>query len=579
MFTQSTTGRIIHYLCIATFIVFAIGVLALSQDLFYTVHERSEFLPGSTFFRFQFSQPFGCMQYVGAWLTQFFYHPALGSTILFMLWVLVFAVGCKAYALKGTASSLMLLPVACLLTSVVDLGYWVYIFTYNGYFFSQSLAYLISLFLVWIARSTPRKWHLAFYFLGFCLYPILGWYAMLFIVSLILAARPGWQEWMGGLLLLFAAHFWHALLYSHLKLETVLFAGFPHILNNVDASPRLSAPFYLLATLALLIPLCGRFLQRSYVPLISASAGVLFALSLFYRDSTYTTQMRMVRHAEDNDWSQVLQIADTCTCPTATMVMLKNIALTHQGGLLETSFKSGNKTYPLHNPDTLHVTMLEIASPVICYNYGLMNEGFRLAFECAVQTGFSPYYLKMLASCAHANGEEILAQRYIANLQAHPFYHDWQPEPVSADVQKLQQCYTDELTGVDNTELYIVNYLSRWINTPSRDASEQALFYSMIRCDSRRFWAALRHYVSLHPDENFPEHAQEAYILYMDKAPEEKRIMLPVNEEVYDRYEAFWFAIDNLLKAGYNQQQIERKLRPEYGDTYWYYNIFARKSY
>ena len=99
----------------------------------------------------------------------------------------------------------------------------------------------------------------------------------------------------------------------------------------------------------------------------------------------------------------------------------------------------------------------------------------------------------------------------------------------------------------------------------------------MIRRDSGCFWASLRRYVKLHPNESFPLHAQEAYILYMDKSPEEKRMMLPVEQHVYDRYKQFWEALESLVKAGTKQEKIGEKMRSQWADTYWYYNIFGRK--
>ena len=50
------------------------------------------------------SKPFGLMQYVGAWLTQLFHYPALGSAVLAAIWILIFYVGTKALRLQGKAS-------------------------------------------------------------------------------------------------------------------------------------------------------------------------------------------------------------------------------------------------------------------------------------------------------------------------------------------------------------------------------------------------------------------------------------------------------------------------------------------
>ena len=249
----------------------------------------------------------------------------------------------------------------------------------------------------------------------------------------------------------------------------------------------------------------------------------------------------------------------------------------HEGGLLDCSFKMGNDGVEITNPDSLHVSLLDIASPLVYYNYGMINEAIRLNFENAIQAGFSPFYLKMLSRCALATGDKKLQERYTTLLHHLPFYGNWQPAPVNEKVKELQKCYPDELTGVENSESYIINGISLWSETDSKVASEQALFYSMIRCDSRRFWLSLRNYVKLHMDEEFPLHAQEAYILFMDKAREEKRIMLPVEENTYNRYKQFWSILEDKAKSGMTLEKVGEEMRGEWGDTYWWYNIFGKK--
>jgi hypothetical protein len=80
-------------------------------------------------------------------------------------------------------------------------------------------------------------------------------------------------------------------------------------------------------------------------------------------------------------------------------------------------------------------------------------------------------------------------------------------------------------------------------------------------------------------NEEFPVHAQEAYILFMDKAPEEKRMMIPVNQDIFNRYKQFWEALETQVKPGMTIDQAGEMVREEYGDTYWWYNIFGRKMF
>ena len=592
MINKSKVSDAVLFVSLLAFISFTVYILYINLEVLYTAHDRSEFIFGTPFFHTLLSKPFGLMQYVGAWLTQLCYRPSLGASVMMVIWTLIFCVGVKAFRLEektagwrisgNSASALMLLPVACLIVSVVDMGYWIYISTIRGYWFSQSVGYLVMLLLLWAARCTPRKWHFVWYLIAVCIYPVLGWFALLFFLCLALSEKPTWRELIGAALLLFTASIWHTQFYSNLKFDDVVLAGFPRFDTPSDSSPQLSYPFWALGIVSVLISLCGRYLAKApkvawFVPVLSAVAGIAFILSFKYQDKNYIDEMRMVRLASNDNWKEVLKIAEENKRPTSTMVFLKNIALMNEGGLLDRSFKLSNDAANINNPDTLHVTLLDIASPLVYYNYGMMNEAIRLNFENAIQAGFSPFYLKMLTRCALAVGDKKLVERCTTILHHRPFYGDWQPAPVTEKIKALQKSYPDELTGVENSDSYLVNGISLWYESDSKVASEQALFYAMLRCDSRRFWASLRNYVKLHMNEQFPLHAMEAYILFMDKAPEEKRMMLPVEQSVYDRYKKFWSTMESFAKPGMTLEKVGEEMRQEFGDTYWWYNIFGRK--
>ena len=327
MNTKNKISSIVLYVSLLAFVLFAVYILYINQEVFYTAHDRSEFIFGTPFFNRLLSKPFGLMQYVGAWLTQLFYYPAFGSAVLVAIWALIFLVGIKAFRLQGSASALMLLPVACLLTSVVDLGYWIYVSTIRGYWFSQSVGYLVMLLLLWAARCTPRQWHLVWYLLGVCLYPVLGWFALLFVLCLVVAEKPTWREFLAIVLLIFTAYIWHTQYYSNLRADAVVMAGLPRFITPSDNTPHLSYPFWVLGIVSVLIPLCSKYLSRWFVPVLCAAAGIAFTWSLMYQDQNYLDEMRMVRYAEDDNWKEVLQIVEENPKPTTTMVMLKNVAL------------------------------------------------------------------------------------------------------------------------------------------------------------------------------------------------------------------------------------------------------------
>lgn len=578
--SKDKISTLVLYASLLAFIVFTGYILHVNQEVLYTAHDRSEFLVGAPFFDALLSKPFGLLQYVGAWLTQLFYSPLVGAGVLLAIWILIFLAGAKAFRLTGCSKAFMLLPIACLLTSVIDLGYWIYIFSIRGYWFSQSVGYLAMMLLLWAARCTPRRWHLVWYVLGFCLYPVLGWFALLFVLCLAISDKLTWREILAVVIVLFTASIWRALLYSNMRLDDVMLAGLPRFVTPVESNMRPSIPFYVLGGVSLLIPLCGRYLDKWFAPALCAVVGIAFTWSLMYSDKNYLDEMRMIRLAEDDNWKEVVSVAANNTTPTPTMVMLKNIALMNDGGLLDRSFKLGNNAVNASNPDSLHVSLLNTAAPLVCYNYGMMNEAIRLSYENAVSTGFSPFYIKMIARCANATGEKKLVERFTRMLQSYMLEANWQPSVPTAKVKSLHNAITDGAYGVENNcERYVIDNLSLMADTTNKDVSEQALFYSMMRRDSGRFWTSIRKYVKSHMDETFPRHAMEAYIMYMDKAPEEKKIMLPVEQEVYDRYKQFWSTLDGHLKNGVDTKDISAKMRAAFGDTYWYYNIFGRNLY
>jgi len=56
-------------------------------------------------------------------------------------------------------------------------------------------------------------------------------------------------------------------------------------------------------------------------------------------------------------------------------------------------------------------------------------------------------------------------------------------------------------------------------------------------------------------------------------------MIAPVSEEIFNRYNAFWETLGDLVQSGMSKEQVSKEMKPEFGDTYWYYNIFSRRVY
>ena len=53
--------------------------------------------------------------------------------------------------------------------------------------------------------------------------------------------------------------------------------------------------------------------------------------------------------------------------------------------------------------------------------------------------------------------------------------------------------------------------------------------------------------------------------------------MLPVEQSVYERYKQFWASLESKAKPGMTLEKIGEEMRKDFGDTYWWYNVFGRK--
>lgn len=581
---------------IVALIAFAVYVLTgMYPDVLITAQDRNIYSGDSLFFSEQIARPFGLLQYVGAFMTQFFYYPALGASILIVIWVAISFVGIKAFRLQGMWRALMIVPVACLLASIVDLGYWIYCLNICGYWFSQSVGILCLLLLLWAANTTPRRFRMAWYVVvGFAAFPVFGWLSYLFTICLALSqfgkdgnrkTTPTWIDSTGIILAVVAPLIFRALLYRGILFEDITDAGFPFFKTSTNISMRPSIPFFILTGVTIFLSL-GRILPAmkkvpaslSYLVVGVASAyGVWTSI---FKDDNYIYEMQMTQASMNDDWKGVISIAEEAKQPSRTMVMLKNVALMNTGELGERSFELSNDGAEINSADTLDVNIMQIASGVVYYNYGKINYAMRWCMEFSVQYGFSPYHMKILARCAEITGEKELSKRYTERLNGLLFYRDWKPSPASPAVKELYSAFPDALDTDENScERYLISILSRSNKEDSKLVSELAVFYSMILRDPGRFAYALYNYARLNKTEYIPREYEEAYCLFVDKNPGKFPYRIKISQETMERYKSFWDNGNRYAEYGYGEEGIKEALRDEYGDTYWWFNAFGRNMY
>ncbi|MCQ2220628.1 MAG: DUF6057 family protein [Prevotella sp.] len=579
------------------------------SDMLFTAQDRSEFVASCMFFSDCMARPFGLMQYLGSFLTQFFYIPTLGASILIAIWITCYAAGIKAFNISARWAPLFLLPLACLLASIVDVGYWIYCYQANGYWFSQSLAFLIMLLLLWAFRCTPWKWQGIWYFVAALLFPLIGWTAMLMSACMLimqggryitekrkdLFSRSQLISALGILFIIFSPMIWRNLLYPGIIDSVVINGGFPWFENSTVESTRPVIPFFILIGLTLLFSAFtynnimwdkNKLIAKLHINHIFVTVVMLVISSygvwkLMYKDYNFQAEMRMTQAAMEDDWQSVLEEAIAAERPSRTMVMLKNIALGNTGELGSKSFvMNGNDGININNIDSLNMNIMQIAAPVIYYNYGHMNFAIRWCIENAIGYGFSPYYLRVMARSAKAKGEKELEERYTTRMNQMLFYKEWKAKPASDNVKAFMSEYNDALENDQNScELYLIEHLSALNQSNNPMVQEVCLFYAIMMRDGMRMWPAIINYLRGHQGQELPLHFQEAYVVCQSINPIEIPYKVNIAPVIIQNYKEFMRQGQSYADYASSEKQVAEMMRENWGGTYWWYNAFGRTKY
>ena len=135
-------------------VVLALGVVAWSlltyeDNLLWKLQELNLHMDTSLFFKQQMVVPGGLLTYLGTFFTEFFYHPWQGVLMLCAWWALLVWLSAKALSISMKWCVLLLVPVALLLATNMELGYWIYYMKLRGYFFVGTIGLSAAMASVW----------------------------------------------------------------------------------------------------------------------------------------------------------------------------------------------------------------------------------------------------------------------------------------------------------------------------------------------------------------------------------------------------------------------------------------------
>lgn len=569
----------------AALLVIACVLLWLENDFLWKLQEQNLFLDTSLFFKERMVVPGGLLSWLGTYLTQYFYYPWMGVTILCLLWLLLMWLITRTFQLSAQWSALVLVPVGLLLITIVDMGYWVYMLKLQGHVFVATLGTIAVTLMLWCFRQLP--WHfslraLMMVLMGALGYPFFGIYGL---AAVLLMGSWSWrlEQWslrrrvgyniIALLIVIVVPLMCYRQLYHQINLANIYYAGLPLYVVS-EEHHAYYIPYYLLALFFVVMTLVP-LKQVKMLKSVSVQVVVLVALVVgvsmsWFRDENYHHELKMQHCIEQNDWNGVLKEAVRQKDePTRAIVMMRNLALSRLGRQGEDmyTYENGSKAYAA----PFGMRLMLVVGPLIYYQYGMLNYSSRLSTEMGVEFGWRAENLKLLAKCALLRHEQQQARKYLRLLKHTTFYGEWadkaQTLPEFQSVKRMMH-YDNVLSGDNgNIESFLMNRLDECTDTTDLYFQEQTLLASLWTKNIHNFWYHFSDYVRLHPKARIPRYYQEAAYLYCMIEGREDVNRMPFDESVKQSFNSFAMAAERYDNADVD---VARGALQAYRQTYFY---------
>lgn len=581
------------------------AVLAVVEgDFLYRLQEQDLFLHSTLFFEQRLVTAGGMLTWMGSYLTQFFYYPALGAGLLCLLWVFIMMLQAKAFRLPVAWRPLSLVCIACLLLTVVDMGYWVFYLKLRGHAFDATLGTLFATALAWAFSALPRKHgqHLLFIPLTACIaYPLLGFYGLW---ATLLMGIMGWHDrpyrWasaaLSALSIAVVPLACYHLLYHETNLVNIYWTALPVYAMRQESYWAYNLPFVALVACTMvmasgcLLPKNGSgrtgLLLRAAILTASAAAVVLG----WYKDDNFHREMTMTRCMEQQDWNALLTTArSTKGEPTRAMCMMQNVALMRLGRQGDEMF-----AYPVgaRRPEApFPVRLVQMQGKQLYLQYGVPNYCYRWCMEDGVEYGWNVSILKLMLKCSLVNGELVAAQRFINMLKKTDFHRSWarryeayvqQPLLIAQDkeldaIRRLMRKDNFLTADMAQMERFLLEHFST-ARSNNPVLQEQTLIASMQMKDMRLFWQMLLQYTQMHPGSQLPRHYQEAACLFGHLQNIDVSHM-PFDRAVVQDYNEFAATMGRFQQQGMSIDQMRPLVTARFHTTYYYDFYFNRYQY
>lgn len=585
-------------LCLLAFSVLSLYLLGVELKPFLIeTAALTPFYTTASFIADMVSMPCGFVGYIASMMQSCFAMPWLGALLLTLLLVALAESMRRVFKVSAAWSGLCLVPSFMLILNYTEVGYMLWLVKTPALAFTIPLGLLISIGLTAIAMVFHKLWIklvliVLYATVGYWLFGLFGLLACLFVVLPIIAEAIRTRQWKHlsiilGILLL--ALVLPRVMYGQglfaMRVQDIYVAGLPDYIWN-DAERYLYYPALVAIAICLLLS-TTLFTQKNIVCLIVSLVGMIVAaICLFnytYRDSNFFDTLEQKQALEQGDYERVLDIARTAeTPPTRIQVMLTREALWQTGQAGDKMFAYPDGDAPCNSPRQFQYMRL-LCGRLFYYLEGKVNYAYRWCMEDMVEYGRRPDYLCYMVKCALINGEWKLADKYLDALDHTLWYKDFatkcrtyvtdhslvSKDKEMATIKPLLR-YNDVLDGDGGMiELFILNSYA-YSTGGSREIVERALMNSLIIKNLDNFWYR---FMALLPGWNghIPVHFQEAALMVAQLQGGVDTSKLPIDNAIRERFAQL------VEKSGQNGDNASNAylLKPEFGDTYWYYYFFV----
>jgi hypothetical protein len=564
----------------------------LSHVIYY--HEQHQlFLFCKGYFYSYLGLPGGLLNYIAAFVVQFFYFPLLGSVLLASCIALVYLLGAVTGAkISGKPDALQLSLLAPLFLMIQYAAIEFPVSVVIGVLLNQ-------LFVILLLRLPQKIFYFALFPFVWILYFLTGCYCLIFISLAITEALSHTNKQTKRWILLFAA-FSTALPFfgsyaCAVPLHMAITAGLPD---------TVAAGVLLLLLVLLLLPVLGCLSQERLVHFFTRRRKNFFSaeeakkgrgkrailVSVFFPlcyllpasglfmsnfDSRTRIMLQADQYVKQNNWQGVLQSTGQYDGKNHLATYLNNLALFHTGRMPELMFSCrqdwGKES--LFFPWTGNSRESEYGDLVYA-GLGYLNEAHRWTFEAMTVFGQTAPILQKLVAYNIANERPAVARRFINVLRQSLFYRSW----ADRTEKTIRDSHSLPYHKVSNDTTHPARF-SNFLDIgpdllylchrePSnRMAFEYLMSYYLLTNQVVKFAENLwRRNAFSYP--KLPKAYDEALLTYQLGVSQEvfRQLQIDVQPETVKRLKQYYAMIRG--------KSDHRQLREKFGDTYWYYLHF-----